>query len=205
MRKALLTVRVGPEAEQLAQYSWPTFWRYACEHGYSVIEQRFPLDARPPSWSKLPAMLELWGGWDTIVCIDIDAMIVQFDRDYFQEVLNLTDAAVGFAVEGFSRAPNCGMWIVRGKDHRSYDFLNTVNKMDRFYNDAVFEQAAVHYLLGYDPGIPSAVHSRNTVLLPPEYNDCCFLCPRPIVKHWAGQRHHDRLAGMSQTLRELGL
>lgn len=207
MRKAIVSVSVGEESEELSQFSRPTFTAYAQAHGYTIFVLHEAYDRRPASWSKLPAMLELVGSWDTIVCIDIDAMICRWDEDYFQQVLDNTQGAVAFAVESDAQVPNCGLWIVRGKYQPSIDFLTAVNNMDGFYRDATVEQAAVHQLLGYSrhPGVPSIVHSRNTILLPPRYNDTCFVCDDPIVKHWAGHRHHVRVERMSAELGLLGL
>lgn len=205
MRKALLTVSVGLESEELSMYSRPTFTKYADLHGYKIFVLHEALDHRPASWSKLPLMMKFVGGWDTIVCIDIDAMICKWDRDYFQEVLNTSAGQIAFAVESENRAPNCGLWIVRGKSPASLQYLTKVDGMDAYYRHGCVEQEAVHHLLGYRPGLPSVVCARETILLPPRYNDTYHVCDDPIVKHWAGQSHHVRLDGMSKTLDELAL
>lgn len=186
-------------------YSRPTFTQYAQRHGYKVFVLHEPMDNRPASWSKLPLMLSFVGGWDTIVCIDVDAMIMRWDRDYFQEALDNNEGNIAFGVEGAARTPNCGLWIVRGKREGTLKYLQTVDGMDGFYRAGTVEQAAVHKLLGYSPGVPSVTLIRDTILLPPRYNDCFHTCDDAIVRHWAGQSHHVRISGMSRTLTELGL
>lgn len=205
MKKAILTVSVGQEAQELSEFSRPTFMAYARRHGYKVFTITEPLDDRPASWSKLPLMIDFIGGWDTIVCIDNDAMICRWDQDYFQQVLDMTVCSIAFGVESHARTPNCGLWIVRGKSEYSLRYLQTVDSMSDYYWDPCVEQEAVHHLLGYLGGLPSVVCARDTVLLPPRYNDVYHCCDDAIVKHWAGQRHRMRVAGMFQTLTELGL
>ena len=186
-------------------YKRQTFTQYANQHGYKVFVLHEPLDHRPASWSKLPLMLEFVGGWDTIVCIDVDAMIMRWDKDYFQEVLDNNDGNIAFGVEGAARTPNCGLWIVRGKREGTVNYLKTVDGMDGYYHNGTVEQAAVHKLLGYSKGVPSVAFVRDTILLSPRYNDCFHVCDDAIVRHWAGQSHQVRIAGMSRTLGELGL
>lgn len=205
MKKALLSVSVGLESEELSMYSRPTFTAFARRYGYKIFILHEPLDQRPASWSKLPLMMSFVGGWDTIVCIDIDAMIVRFERDWFQEVLDSTAGSVAFAVESKNEAPNCGLWVVRGKRDATLKYLETVDKMDAYYRHGCVEQEAVHHLLGYRPGTPSVVCARETILLSPRYNDTYGITDDPIVKHWAGQRHRARVEGMSTELAELGM
>jgi hypothetical protein len=205
VKKALLTVSVGLESEELSQFSRPTFTAFAERHDYRVFVLHEALDHRPASWSKLPLMMDFVGGWDTIVCIDIDAMIVRFEQDWFQQVLDMTAGSIAFAVESANQAPNCGLWVVRGKSEAALKYLQAVDKMDTYYNDACVEQEAVHHLLGYRPGIPSVVCARETVLLSSRFNDTYDIHDDAIVKHWAGQSHRVRLAGMSSQLGRLGL
>jgi hypothetical protein len=116
------------------------------------------------------------------------AQALDFYPDHFQ--------AIAYERGGL----NTGVWLVRGQDDRTIQFLDAVDShVDLWPPDAFcFEQTAVRRELygadNHDYVYPGP--EKGTVVLPPVYNDVTAEDPDAFVWHWAGRPHEERLSAM---------
>lgn len=199
MTKLLLTAAIGSDAKELLSLSEPTFAEYASRHGYRLHVIRTPHDDRPPSWQKVPPLLAWLFDYEWILWVDVDAMILRPEIDV-AGVLAQTNSFQAFAPEFGGKtsvpgAPNAGVWLVRGSDMRARAFLRTIDCHRAYYEHHMFEQAAIHWELGYT-GAGNTCFMRDTTLLDPRWNDVWGVTEDPFVRHFAGLTHDERMEKM---------
>jgi hypothetical protein len=150
MKKAIASFALGPMAS-LLEVAMPTFQRYAETHGYDlVIPDTLKIAGqRHPSWLKIPLILKLFeDGYDTVVWIDADVVILRHEVDILQEA---GDAPMAMAVHhtGDGAVPNCGVWVVRPS---AASTLIAAWELTGFARSPCWwEQAAIIATLGGDP------------------------------------------------------
>jgi hypothetical protein len=173
MKKALTTFGLGPMAE-LLDVSLPTFAWYAQTHGYDLFVpsgQQFAGINRHVSWGKIPLIVSLLrGGYDAVLWLDADVVVVEHDKDIFDDLP--ADAPMGLVVQNTpdGAVPNCGVWLVRAE---AAEVLESLWPLDGFRRSAGWwEQAALIAALGGDPdATPVEVPAgRAWAELPYEWN-----------------------------------
>jgi hypothetical protein len=150
MSKALVTFATGTYTAFL-DIARPSFMAYAERHGYDYIESStLVIPERPPSWSKIPVLLNALATHDAALWIDCDAVIVDGTEDIANCVP--TDAWQAMALHhthrGFDMGelPVTGTWFVRKP---MIPVLAQMWGMAQYTNALWWEQAAMHELLGY--------------------------------------------------------
>ena len=205
----LCTLAIGPHVELLA-LSEPMFRAYAERHGYDlVVARESQCPERPVSWSKVLLIRRLMTRYDLVVWVDVDAMILDLERDIADE---LTPGADIFIVEhryDGQRIPNAGILMVRATAAADA-FLALVWEQERYIDHVWWENAAILDLLGYrlspcNPDRPSP-HRALFHFIGNEWNSISLdPSPAPVIRPYAGTTHEDRLAGMTSDLRTLEL
>lgn len=191
MRKLLITYADGNAAEQMAGYSIPSFEKYAKLHGYEfkIIKRYSDLH---PAWEKVFAFQDYLQNYDVVLWIDIDAIIVKFDKDILS-VFTETIAFQALAVE--PDKPNTGVWIMRKCD-QSFKFLDYLIDISGSFQTPCWEQDAVRLLLGYY----ELDYSRNTLLLQEKWNSIHNSVPpeETVIYHFAGRSDWEKIEGLRE-------
>lgn len=151
MRKALVTFAT-PNYADFLDIARPSFVAYAKAHGYAYLEaQAAQLDfTRPPSWSKVPVLLDALATYDAALWVDCDAVIVDGSQDIAAVVR--PDAWQAMALHhthkglDLGEVPSCGTWFVR---KAMIPVLQEAWQMTQYLHHPWWEQAALHQLLGY--------------------------------------------------------
>ena len=191
LRKLLITYAEGNAAGQMAEYSIPSFKAYAELHGYDFkpIER---YNDQHPAWQKVYAFQEYLKNYDVVLWIDIDAIILRFDKD-ISSVFDETVAFQALAVE--PDKPNCGVWLMRSCE-QSFKFLDYLIDISGSFQTPCWEQDAVRLLLGYY----ELDYSRNTILLKEKWNNIHNSVPpeESIIVHFAGRSDQDKIEGLRE-------
>lgn len=150
MSKALVTFATGTYSAFL-DIARPSFLAYAERHGYDFSESSsLAVAERPPSWSKIPVLLDALKTHDAALWIDCDAVIVDGTEDIAATVP--TDAWQAVALHhthrGFDMGelPATGTWFVCKP---MIPVLKQAWEMTEYINALWWEQAAIHELMGY--------------------------------------------------------
>ena len=152
MKKVITTFGLGPMAE-LLDISLPTFAWYAQTHGYDLFVpsgRQFAGTNRHPSWGKIPLIVSLLrGGYDTVLWLDADVVVVENDKDILDDLP--ADAPMGMVVHHTpdGAVPNCGVWLVRAEAAEMIESLWPLVGFRR--SGGWWEQAALIAALGGDP------------------------------------------------------
>jgi hypothetical protein len=171
--KVLTTFAMGAMAE-LLDVALPTFAWYAQTHGYDLFVPsgaQFSGMNRPLAWGRIPLMLSLLkGGYDTVLWLDADVVVVRNDRDILDDLP--ADAPMGMVVQQTSdgAVPSTGVWLVRKE---AEEMLKSLWPLDGFRRSSCWwEQAALIAALGGDPdATPVEVPAgRSWAQLPYEWN-----------------------------------
>jgi hypothetical protein len=152
MRKAFCTFGVGPYAE-IMDISRPFFEAYCEKHKYEYFEQYPRIMGkleRPPSWGKIPLLLDLLEDYDVVLWSDCDALIID-DSDDLDKFVPLEDIqAMVFEDTPFGRVPCCGFWYTRPE---MIPYLEEIWKLEKYIYHYWWEQRAFHELMGYEPNL----------------------------------------------------
>lgn len=204
MRKVIATYGLGPMASLLG-VALPTFAAYASAHGYDLFVPaggQFADLKRPPSWGKVPLITALLRGYDAVLWLDADVVVVRHDRDILDDLP--AEVPMGMVVHHTEdgAVPNCGVWLVRQAAGELIESLWPLEGLRR--SDGWWEQAALISALGGDPdatpvNVPAGPAWGE---LPYEWNPHCR-DPRGVS---AGRFFHatcfpDRRAAMIEALR----
>jgi hypothetical protein len=200
-RKALCTIAHGRHRE-LYDVARPTFERYADVHGYDlhVVEHRMA-PQRPGSWGKVPLLHRLVQHYDVVLWVDADAIFVDSSCDVVRAMR--PGRFMHLVAHRFDHEHvfNCGVIAMRG-GAVSRRFLERVwNQIDLVHHEW-WENAAVLRLLGYRlerpvrrarlspwrAGVGRLDRAWNSIPEDPS--------PHPIVAHFPGVSHDERLAMM---------
>lgn len=195
MKKLLITYADGTAAEKMAEYSIPSFKKYVDLHGYDfkLIDK---YNDQTPSWQKIYAFQEYLKSYNVVLWIDIDAIIVKFDKD-IADALSQSIAFQAIAVEPFQ--PNTGVWLMKASE-RSFNFLKNLIEISISFQSGCWEQDAVHYLLGYNSAFCNINYSRNTLLLQEKWNNIHgnVSAEETIIYHFAGRNDQEKIEGLRE-------
>lgn len=191
-QKVLTSIGAGPYGE-LLDLSGRSFERYAERHGYDLeLRRELPAPERPPSWSRIPLILDLFERYELVVWIDADAAVVDHGTDIADELpARALLGMVAHEVDG-QRIPNCGVWVLR-RHRRVARFLEAVWRQTEFLEHRWWENAAVLHLLGYevDPAVElrrPARLLRRVHFLDPSWNSMeLHPSPHPRINHYPGR------------------
>ncbi len=166
---------------------------YCARHGYRFVCRREGFDrSRPPSWSKVPFMLEELLKCEWLFWTDADALVMnaavpltRFVQDSAEMVLSC-DPYNGI---------NCGHWFVRNSEW-SAEFLERVYSQVEFLHHPFWETAAMIHLYAEDAEV-----RRHVAVVP---NKLFNGYPYPgagysagdFIVHFAGLKAEDREAAM---------
>lgn len=145
MSRALITFAVG-EHEQLLELALPRFEAYADRHGYELETRPPAMLLRPPSWHKVPLLLEALERHDEALWIDADVVIVDQELDVADEPPATAWQALVRHHTPDGEVPNGGVWLVR---QGMQPVLEAIWRRSRHRNHPWWEQAALMDLLGY--------------------------------------------------------
>jgi hypothetical protein len=148
VRKALCSLGAGAH-EALLAVSEPTFRAYGERHGYEVVTSTTADPARPPAWSKVAMLRETLEGFDLVLWIDADAVIVD-GRDDIADAL-APEAQLGLVQHrhGDQLVPNTGVMLWRAGEF-SRSLLERMWDTKRLIHHPWWENAALLDALGYD-------------------------------------------------------
>lgn len=201
-RTAVCTVATGPH-EQLYEISRPSFERFAGHHSYDLIVARHGLSGdRPPAWGKLALLRELLDGYDRVVWVDADAVIVDPSGDIFEGAGRMRPCRLVVHHYDGLEIPNMGViaLISTGWTKR---FIERLWASERYVDHKWWENAAALELLGYDVEAPRRDSRRRTAAsyrvgeLDLSWNSISLdASPRPRIAHFPGMSQADRLAEM---------
>jgi hypothetical protein len=205
MKKVIATFGLGPMAD-LMDVALSTFARYAQAHGYDLFVPsgaQFSGMNRPLAWGRIPLMLSLLkGGYDTVLWLDADVVIVRHDRDILDDLP--ADAPMGMVVQHTpdGAVPSTGVWLVRKE---AEEMLESLWPLTDFHRSACWwEQAALIAALGGDPdATPVEVPAgRAWAELPYEWNPHCR-DPRGVAacRFFHATTFPDRKAAMLEAIR----
>jgi len=191
LRKLLITYADGNAAGQMAVYSIPSFKKYSGLHGYDFkVIQRY--NDQHPAWQKVYAFQEYLKDYDQVLWVDIDAVVVKFDKD-IADILNETICFQAIPCE--PDKPNTGVWLMRSCKH-SFKFLHYLIYISPSFQTPCWEQDAVRVSLScYE-----LEYSRNTLLLQEKWNNIHNNVPpeETVIYHFAGRSDQDKIEGLRE-------
>lgn len=141
--RAIVTLAVGEAFEELLQIALPSFHQFADRHGWDLIVADVPNTNRPPSWLKVPALVEALGTYQEVLWLDADTVIVDPTEDL--EVSRCWQALVEHRTRD-GDVPNCGVWYVT-RPMRT--ILTAMWEEGRHVNHPWWEQGALVERMGY--------------------------------------------------------
>jgi mannan polymerase II complex MNN10 subunit len=159
----------------LAARTLPNKAAYARRHGYRLITETQPLDAkRPTSWSKIPALLKHLATAEWLFWSDIDAFFTDFTRP----LEGFTCPADLILPLSPNRARQYG-WPARNPNEPQINashffmrncewsraFLSDVYAQTQFLHHPWWEQKAMMHLLENEPRYQTHVHLHPVRLL----------------------------------------
>jgi galactosyl transferase GMA12/MNN10 family len=165
--KAIVTFGVG-DARELLELALPRFTEYAAAHNYEIlIAEEIPLP-RPPSWLKVPAILQALQTHDEVLWLDADIAILDTSQDIADEIPAGAWQALVAHQTPDGEVPNHGVWFARKP---MIPVLERIWSMSEYTQHPWWEQAAACELLGYNPWQRPMFRSTPTEL----YDRTCWL------------------------------
>lgn len=175
MSRAVISLAIGEEHNQIAELTWPRMRDYAARHGAAWVPYtNVPMCERPCSWRKLVCIAHAFAYFEEVLWLDTDVVLLSaesiFDAaagSYFQAMVEHK------SLEG--SLPNCGVWLLR---RPMLPYLMKAAMDDAVVHHKWWEQAAIHRLMGYEPvnGVVERTAAtplyRHTFLLPERWNVC---------------------------------
>jgi hypothetical protein len=204
MRKALCTT-VTPEFGALFALSGPPLRAFANRHGWElVVNHADHADGRPPSWGKVPLLLDVMCSYEFVGWIDADALIVDGSRDLAAELRPRKHLyLVEHAHRSGETTANAGVMMLRSS-RWSRRLLRQVWKQADLIEHRWWENAALMRMLGYriDPQ-PAGHERRRRWLRHVRFLDLAWnsiphwvASPTPRIVHYAGLPLDERLYRM---------
>ena len=111
MKRAMLSFGVGPHAE-LLEIARPSFERFANAHNYELLLDSPDPSGRPPSWDKVPLILDALNRYDEVLWIGADCVIVNSHAD-ISVPPGYWHALVCHKTLHDGEVPNADFWLVR--------------------------------------------------------------------------------------------
>ncbi len=205
MRKAIVSLGVGPQARLLALAS-RSFRPYAACHGYELALCTELIDpSRPAPWSKIALLRRMASEYDLLFWLDADLVIVDRSVDIATE---LEEGRFLYLVEHQTKEgkmPNSGVMLLRGGEE-TIGFLDDVYAQLDLIDHRWWENAAICRLLGYSldpvgPGAPTPLLTDRTKFISARWNaipDSHVNEPR--IRHYPGYSLKVRAAFMTRDL-----
>ena len=216
MTWALVSGATGSHA-QLLDLGRPSMLAYAerWEMDFVEADMRGPL---PASWYKIPALRDALVSHEGALWVDADALFRRDDVwigdcathawNWVYHDQSTLDRSYPTPVWTLARVPNCGVLAVREEGAGLLDLV--WNKRDRFADHPWWEQGAAHELFGWE-GDRNCRFVRQTPWthlqgqLPGDWNSApANPQPDPIIAHYCGLDHAERLREMSRPGRVAG-
>lgn len=213
MSDLLITGWTGFDHAQMAAHTMPLMRRYADRHGMEKCCVCLSGE-RPPSWMKVPYIVQALDYFDRVLWIDCDVVIVKQEENILDAV---PDGAIQSLVEHDTDrgpTPNCGVWVLT---KAAQPFLVAAWDSGRFVTHCWWEQASILTEMGYvveddEQGLPTVRRGqptdlfRGTVFLDQRWNHHHLdrrRSPNPNFLHVTGYEHRvetlTRLCNAAQT------
>lgn len=172
-----MTGWAGFDHAEMAAHTMPLMRQYADRHGMQKYCACLN-GGRPPSWMKIPYLIEGLDHFDRVLWMDADVVVVKHDENILDAVPEGAAQALVEHDTDRGPVPNCGVWVVT-KAMRP--FLLAAWEGERFVHHCWWEQAAIVTQMGYDvtedaDGLPLCTRVfatdllRQTAFLPPRWN-----------------------------------
>lgn len=205
----LCSLARGADHGALLEIAAPTFAYYAAVHALDCVLLR-DVDlatGRPAAWDKIVVLRALLEHYETVLWVDCDAIFVDFGRDIRQQLepgpsLHL----VVHRYEG-KHQPNTGVMVLR-RGSASVELLEEVWQRVEYVAHPWWEQAALMELIGSEPRGRSCTPFGPTCFSPcvgtleHDWNSIeQDSAAHPVVKHYPGKSHAERVRAMRQDLR----
>ncbi|HMO17468.1 MAG TPA: glycosyltransferase [Oligoflexia bacterium] len=160
MKSAILSGWTGTQFAKIASYTIPLIEHYANKHGASFAAVNLAGE-RPPSWHKIPFVIQTLEQFDQVAWIDSDVVIERHDKSIFDEVPSDSILALVEHITECGSVPNFGIWVARKPLlPYLYDAWNSCN----YINHPWWEQAAMIEKLGYEVVDVQATFKEETEL-----------------------------------------
>lgn len=196
--------------------------RYARRHGFDLrLLRALPETGRPPAWAKIRVIEALFDqGYEYVLWVDADAVVVRLDADIREEIESGKDLALvchqltGHPMPGVMvrlDVPNTGVMLLRNSPWMR-GFLQAVWEREQYMCHRWWENAAVIDLLGYHRlldsaavNAPDATVMAHVRWLDWNWNSLPGECEgqAPIIRHHT-RAAADRAAAMRRDLESLG-
>lgn len=187
-----------PEIHSYATLTFSNNYRYAKAHHYIFSPYMRTLDdRRPPSWSKVLALLDQMDFSDWLFWIDADAMFVNFDK----KIESLIDDNFDFIVASDDNGLNCGVMLMKCNDYMK-TILCKVYAKDEFVNHQWWEQAGFHDLFYNDEEFfkrTKIVPKNKMNSYPADYKSGDF------ILHFANMTAENRVSAITDFINNKGL
>lgn len=207
MSWAVVTAATGPHLA-LLDIGRPTMQRYAETHGMAFLEDtECMVGSLPPSWYKVPLLIDALSVYEGVLWIDADAMFMRYDVD----VRDVATGAWNWVVNEYDvhwrpdkmLAPCAGVLALTPE---AVPLLEAVwDLRDKYANHPWWEQAAAHELTGWDPCCPDCKWVGETQwsslvgVLPREWDSTpADPHPDPVVFHASGIGFDSRVTLMTR-------
>ena len=128
---------------KLGNLTVPIMQKYASKHGYDLIvsNNKWTPEDRPFAWEKLGFLNYLSHGYDWVLWVDVDTLIVDFSyriEDFIDDNF--------YCVVGFSHQEETGVFLIKNSQE-SRELLGKAYAKTEFINDGGWEQTAIKHVL----------------------------------------------------------
>lgn len=199
-------IGTGP-MKPVAQLALRTVEPYAERHGYDLVLGSGVSGGRGPSWGKVCLLRRLLEGYDEILWLDSDILILDDSVDIANAVpAGCFQGLVEQQVSPNERAVNAGVWFLRA-DPRAVAFLDAVWRNSAEGEPGMWENLQMLDLLGYStvrPYRPLRVTEwhAGTALLDQAWN-AMGSDTAGRFRHYSALPNESRLVAMKWDLAEL--
>lgn len=201
-RCCIVTAYQGDDFAELATLTLPRMKTFAARHGHELIVHRPGGSSFTDSWMKIPAIISaLQGGFDFVLWLDIDALILRTDRDILEDAQPGADLLVSWhgpetaRLDGAPFPPhyNAGVYLIR-RSEWSLEFFTRLLAMRGRVTHPWREQAALLTMLGYNeslgngPNVANEFDRAHIGHLDPIWNSIpgVAMAAEPVIHHFAG-------------------
>lgn len=204
---AVVTAATGPHLA-LLEIGRPTMQRYADTYGMAfVADTECMVGALPPSWYKVPLLIDALSLYEGVLWIDADAMFMRYDVDVRDVALKpwnwvVNEYDVHWQADKM-RAPCAGVLALTPEAVPLLEAIWDLREVEP--NHPWWEQAAAHRLTGWDPCWPDCKWVGETEWshlvgeLPREWDSTpADPHPEPIVFHASGVAMDTRVQMMRE-------
>lgn len=199
---------IGPHSE-LTDASAPSR-RVFCQANHLddfIVTKLHDID-RPASWQKIPIIQELLNEYDEVFALDADAVVVRSEMMVDGLVTLRRPFACVRHMYSNQSVPNLGVFMVR-RGRFIKHLLEEMWCQTDLIGHRWWENAAYLRLAGYEISeepiqkLGRSFEDRRVRFLSLEWNSIP-ICqhPEPIIKHYPGMAHEDRLREIENEVRQ---